>query len=192
MKKLPFLLATLSVIGVAGLSGSSAHALDGAATCAIGFTGPDSKNICTSETKYNCMLKDDNTIVFLNDNQQVAVSGDAKVISNTDGGSSTTGSSTNTSGVTYTGTVTNDNKVCTAVVTMPATVTPAEVQPVTPVAAPAASQPAPGRGAVAAPAALPNTAANSPLVTTLALTGGAGILLLLTRMAVLAYGNRGA
>ena len=189
MKKLPFLLATLSIVGVAGLSGSSAHALTGTATCAVGFTGPDSKNICTSETKYSCNLKEDNTIVFLNNNEQVAVSGHATTSSNTSGGSSTTGSATNENGVTYTGTVTNGD-VCTAAVTMPATVTPAETQPVTPVVAPAASQPAAGKGAVGGPAALPNTAAESPILTTLAVTGGAGMLLLLARLAVLAYGQR--
>lgn len=194
MKKLSFLLATLSVVGVAGLSGGSAQALTGAATCAIGFTGPDSHNICTSETTYQCQLKDKNTIVFLNNNEQVAVSGNATTSDNTSGGSAITGTSTNSNNVTYTGTVTNGD-VCTAVVTTPATVTPAETQPVTPVPAPAVSQPAavaaPGKGAVASPAVLPNTSGSSPLVTTLAITGSAGALLFVTRLAVLAYGRRG-
>lgn len=194
MKKLSFLLATLSIVGVAGLSGGSAQALTGSATCAIGFTGPDSHNICTSETKYECQLKNENTIVFLNNNEQVAVSGDATTSKNTTGGSTTTGSATNDNNITYTGTVTNGD-VCTAVVTTPATVTPAETQPVTPVPAPAISQPAavatPGKGAVVAPAVLPNTSGTSPLLTTLALTGSAGALLFVARLAVLAYGRRG-
>jgi hypothetical protein len=198
MKKLSFLLATLSIVGVAGLSGGSAHALTGTATCAVGFTGPDSKNICTSETTYKCNLTNDNKIIFLNNNEQVAISGDATTSKNTTGGSTTTGSATNSNNVTYTGQVTNGD-VCTAVVTTPATVTPAETQPVTPVAAPTATQPAAaGKGAgmgaagAIAPAALPNTSADSPLVTTLAITGSAGALLLIARLAVLAYGRQGA
>lgn len=196
MKKLSFLLATLSIVGVAGLSGGSAHALTGAATCAIGFTGPDSRNICTSETTYKCNLTNENKIIFLNDNKQVAISGDATTSGNTAGGSSKTGSATNDNNVTYTGTVTNDN-ICTAVVTTPATVTPAETQPVTPVATPTVPQPAAGKGGAGgagavAPAALPNTATDSPLVTTLAITGSAGALLLITRLAVLAYGRYSA
>lgn len=179
MKKLSFLVATLSILFASALGGGVALA---DSTCDIGFTGPDSNNICTSTTTFTCEVDNENTIVFKNDNDQVVASGEATNSSSTSGGSSTTGSATNENGTTFTGTVTNDN-VCVAVVTKPAVVTPAAVtppaiQPVTPSGA--------GRGA-AVPAVLPETANESPLVSALILAGIVGASVATARLAVRAY-----
>ncbi|MDN5275402.1 MAG: hypothetical protein JWN33_51 [Candidatus Saccharibacteria bacterium] len=92
-------------------------------TCQIGYTGPDSNNKCVAETTYTCSIKNTNTVTIDNDNTQVAVSGNTESSGSTGGGLAQTGSATNTNGVTYNVTVTN-NDVCKAVATVPATETP--------------------------------------------------------------------
>ena len=190
MKKLPFLLATLSV-AVIGLAGAgTAHA---EATCDIGFTGPDSKNICTSETKFTCEIENNNTIVFKNENGQTAATGNAVVSENGEGGNATSGSATNENGTTFNGTVTNDN-ICVAVVTKPANVTPeTPVAPVTPgrgqVEAAPVAQVTPGRGQAVVPAMLPDTSAVSPVVVTLVIASVAATVLAGTRLAIATYGR---
>lgn len=189
MKKLSFLLATLGVTVLAGTASSGgAWAETGTATCPINFTGPDSKNICTSETHYTCTINNDNQIMFFNENKQQVGTGDATTTGNTSGGGATTGTATNSNGTTFTGTVTNGTD-CVAVATVPATVVPAAEQPVTPVAAPTVT---PGKGAtVMQPAALPNTAASSPLVAGMSIVGIASAVIILARVAVVAYGRFG-
>lgn len=195
MKKLSFLLATLGIALLTGIaSGGAAHAESGTATCPINFTGPDSKNICTSETHFTCAVNNENQIIFRNDNNQIVGTGNATITDNTSGGSSATGSATNSNGVTFNGTVTNENN-CVAVATVPATVVPAAAQPVAPVAAPTpAVTTTPGRGAIQAtqPQVLPNTAADSPLTAGALVIGLAGTVLLVARLAVVAYGRFGA
>ncbi len=196
MKKLSFLLATLGVTLLAGFgSGGAVHAETGTATCPINFTGPDSKNICTSETHYKCTVNNDNKVVFSNENDQVVGTGDAVVADNTSGGGAMTGTATNQNGTTFNATITNGTD-CVATATVPATVVPASEQPVTPVTAPAGKgQVAPaGMGAVAVqqPQALPNTAAASPFTALGAIIGSASAVLLLARLAVTAHGRFGA
>lgn len=188
MKKLSFLLATLGVTLIAGLGSSgAAHAETGTATCPINFTGPDSKNICTSETHYTCTVNNDNQIVFYNENKQSVGTGQAVSSDNTGAGGAMTGSATNSNGTTYNATITNGTD-CVAIATVPATVVPEAAQPVTPVAAPTVT---PGKGAAggAAAIALPNTAAPSPLVTGAIVLSTAGLVLVLARLAVVAYGK---
>lgn len=194
MKKLSFLLATLGVTLLAGFGSSgSAHAETGTATCPINFTGPDSKNICTSEIKYKCTVDNDNNLVVRDENNQIAGTGTATVDSNSEGGGATSGTATNSNGTTFNATITNGTD-CTAVATVPATVVPEASQPVTPVVAPGkgAVAPAAGMGAAVQPQALPNTAAESPLTAGAIIVGFAGVILTVARLAVRAYGRFGA
>jgi hypothetical protein len=145
------LAAVLAPIAMAPLASA-------AGTCANGYTGPDSNNLCTSTTTYKCTVENENTVKIDNDNTQVTVSGGATSGGNTSGGGAQTGSATNANGVTFNVTVTNgEGATCTATATVPATPTP-EV-PVTPT---------PGRGAVAVaapsvvkPKVLANTSGDS-------------------------------
>lgn len=124
MNKLQQTLVALFAIG-----GSLAMSpgVGAAATCQNGFTGPDSNNLCTSTTTYQCTQTNGNTVTIANDGTQVAVSGNASTGGNGSGGGAQSGSATNTNGVTYNVAVTNQG-VCTATATVPASV------PVTPVA----------------------------------------------------------
>ena len=186
MKKLSFLLATFS-LAVATLTGG-ATAFAGS-TCDIGFTGPDSKNICTATTTYTCKVTNNNKIDFYNENEQVAASGDATVSGNTSGGTAMTGTATNSNGTTFNATVTNGD-VCTAVVTKPANVTPETPAPGAGAVVPQNVQPqatttvTPGRGAVT-PTVLPNTNATSPVLTTVLIATIAAGLLGVTRFVLL-------
>jgi hypothetical protein len=153
MKKVKQTIVTLAAI-LAPIA--AAPLVSAAGTCANGYTGPDSHNLCTSTTTYECTAKNENTFTIVNDNTQVSVSGDATSGDNTGSGGALTGSATNSNGVTFN--VTVKNAVCSATATVPATETP-----VTP-----ASQPTPGRGAIAvaapnptAPKSLANTSGDS-------------------------------
>lgn len=177
MKKLSSLLATLGILLAPLAIGGTAAA---ESTCPIGYTGPNSQNLCESTTTYTCTVNNDNKIVFKNNNTQVAITGDAI--------NGTSGSATNSNGVTFTGTITNNN-VCVATATVPA-ITPVPVTPV-PVT-PAQATPAPTvtpERAVAQPAVLPNTASSSPLVYVAALVGLLGIVAVVSRLAVMLYGH---
>lgn len=119
-----------------------------ASTCEIGYTGPDSQNMCTSVETYRCSVTNENSVTITNTNNQTVASGSVAVSGNGSGGSSTSGSVTNTSGTTFRVTITNsapnsnEPGVCTASVVVPATVTPEVVTPekqVTPEALPVTS-----------------------------------------------------
>lgn len=133
-----------------------------ASTCAVGYTGPDSNNLCTSTTTYACTVNNDTEIDVTGQNIQIAVSGDAS------GGTASTGSTTNANGTTFTATVTNGT--CVAVATVPATTT-TPVVPQTPTPAVVAPQ-------KASVATLPNTDGQSPLVSAgiIAASLGAGAI----------------
>ena len=196
MKKLSFLLATLGFTLLAGtVSSGVTHAESGTATCPINFTGPDSKNICTSETHYTCKVNNDNQVMFYNENNQNVGTGDAVSAGNTSAGGAMTGTATNSNGTTFTATITNGND-CVATATVPATVVPASSQPVAPVAAPTggagATTPAAGGMGATVPQVLPNTAASSPLTAGAVVLGTAGLIVVLARLAVVAYGRLGA
>ncbi len=180
MKKLKQTVVTLAAV-LAPLA--MAPLASAVGTCANGYTGPDSNNLCTSTTTYECTAVNNNTVTIVNDNTQVAVSGGATSGGNTSSGSAQTGSATNSNGVTFN--VTVKNETCTATATVPATPTP--IVPVTP---------NPGKGAVAvvapsttAPKALANTSGD-PLSSyvvgaIIALAGTLG----LSRVALSVYGR---
>lgn len=124
-------------------------------TCRVGFTGPDSSNLCTSTKTYACMVTNNNTVEVTNENVQIAVSGSAGSSGNTSGGGATSGSATNSNGVTFNATVDNAG-VCSVMATVPATMPPA------PAPKPAAPQPS-GKGATTQPVAAPEKAAPTVL-----------------------------
>lgn len=142
MKRLIQTLVTLAVV----LAPFAAAPIASAATCENGYTGPDSNNICTTTVVYKCTVINETTASIVNDNTQVALSGNASSGDNTSGGGAQTGTATNTNGVTFNVTVTNstpEEKLCSVQASMPATPTP--VTPATSVPVAAA-----GRGAIAA------------------------------------------
>lgn len=108
------------------------------ATCEIGFTGPDSNNLCTSLETYQCTVTNTNIVEITNSNNQVVASGTVAVGGNTTGGTGTSGSVSNNNGTTFTVSITNanpeseENGICTATVTVPPTETPETVQPTQP------------------------------------------------------------
>lgn len=101
------------------------------ATCGVGFTGPDSNNMCTSTTTYQCAVNNTNSVTITNDTNQVVASGTVTTSGNTTGGSTTSGSVTNSSGTTFSVTINNalvDGEplaTCAATVVTPATEPPA-------------------------------------------------------------------
>lgn len=99
------------------------------AVCEIGFTGPNSENLCVSETTFECSVDNENDIVLINDNEQTTISGDALVEENTEGGTVATGSATNNNNVTFNVTITNDDEeqqICSVIATAPPTIIPEE------------------------------------------------------------------
>lgn len=151
-----------------------------AVTCDVGFTGPDSNNMCTSVETYQCTVTNTNTVEITNTNNQVVASGSVTVSGNGSGGSSTSGSVTNTNGTTFSITITNTNPegeepgVCTATVRVPATETPETVQPTQPTT-------------TSTVRALPVTSGD-PTLTILAIAAAVAVILAgLTVAAVIAY-----
>jgi LPXTG-motif cell wall-anchored protein len=178
MNKL-LLAVSVCILGL-GAASPSVSALD----CSISDTGPDSTNECTSIENFRCTVNNDNQVVVYNDNNQVVDTGDAVTVTNTSGGSSTSGDATNTNETVVEGTIKNNSCVIAAapVVTPPTTVMPSggQGEVVTPVPAPA------GRGAVTA---LPNTGTESAIGIIAGLVTLLGATVAGSRLAVSAYGN---
>jgi hypothetical protein len=184
-------IVTTAVIAVAPFATSDSALA--AATCKVGFTGPDSNNLCVSEQTYKCEVTNDNKVTVKNENDQVAITGEASADSNTESGNVSTGSATNENGTTFNFTVENsgDAKVCTVVATVPATVTP-PAAPVKPSGGRGSAAPAEVKETVVAPqqttpAVLPNTSADSTMAI---IPGSIGLLatgLLASRLGVIAY-----
>jgi hypothetical protein len=150
MKKLSKILAIVAIL-LAPFAASTG--VGAASTCQIGYTGPDSNNLCTSVTTYECTVNNNTNIATVTNNGQDAISGGVLVSNNTQSGTGSTGSATNTNGVTFNVTVTNttgenQNQVCAVVATVPATPV---VTPTTPVVT----------TTKAAPKVLPNTSSNT-------------------------------
>ncbi len=184
MKKLSLFGAVLAVVLVPLAFGNTSYAAD--STCPVGFTGPDSVNICTSKTEFTCKVTNNNEVTVDNTNQQIAVSGSAGSNDNGNGGSAMTGSATNANGTTFAATVTNGT-ACTVVATT-APITPVVTPPVGQPVAPQGSGAAAGAGAVK-PTALANTATLSPAMIIAGLIGVLGASVLGARLAVTAYGH---
>lgn len=130
-----------------------------ASTCGIGYTGPDSQNMCTSEVKYECSVKNNNDVTIVNTTTQESISGHVTNSGNQNGGNSTSGTVTNSNGATFNVTIMNGSDVCVAKAVVPATETPEA--PTTPVK--------PTQNAT--PKALPVTSGNSQAPAVLALAG---------------------
>lgn len=155
------------------MSGSASAA----PTCQVGFTGPNSQNMCVSVQTYACSVTNNNVITVANDNTQVAVSGVALSNENTNADGATTGTVTNTNGTVLSVTITNsaqgsqDPQTCTAAVTVPATETPETVTP----------------ASTAAPEALPVTSGDKTLTIVALGAGVLGLVALLSASAVVLY-----
>jgi len=143
------------------LVGASASAQQ--ATCAVGYTGPDSNNLCTMT--YNCSVTETNTntVTITDKTGQQAASGSVTVSGNGTAGNSTSGTVTNSNGTVFNVTITNSSPenetpaLCTATVT--ATATP----PPTTTPTPQSSGGGEVLGATSAsvkPATLPDTSAD--------------------------------
>ncbi len=156
MKKLSQVLAVGTVILAPLLASGSAFAVG---TCPTGYTGPDSNNQCVSVTTYDCLIVNNNTVSIINENFQVAVTGDAI------NGSS--GSATNSNGVTFNATI--KNETCSVV----ATVAPIEPTPV--VATPAETVQPVQAPAKAVATVLPNTSSDPVIGLLSGLIGALGV-----------------
>jgi hypothetical protein len=141
-------------------------------TCQTDFTGPDSNNICTSTTRFECTANNQNTIAIVTDNTQNAVSGTVDLVGNASGGSAGSGTANNDNNLTFNVTVTNttvgdaQHQVCAVVATVPAT------PEVTPTPTPVVTT------TKAAPKVLPNTNsdATAGFIVTLAALLGIGAI----------------
>lgn len=171
MKRLMKLMV-VAAIAISPLLVGTASVSAQQATCDVGFTGPDSNNMCTSTTSYTCEVTNTNTVTIVNESTQEATSGTVTVTGNTGGGNGTSGTVTNDNGTTFTVVITNANPqedepgICTASVVIPANV------PEEPVVPPN------GQGEVEV---LPETSGDTTLQTTALV---AGILLLLATLSV--------
>lgn len=147
MKKL---LLTVAVFALAlGFNVPSASAAD----CTISNTGPGSVNECEVIENYKCTVDNDNNVKVYNSNGQQVQTGSAITVTNTSGGSSTSGNASNTNGTVVEGTIKNNSCVIAAA---PVVTPPTEEKP--PVGGMGAVTPVPAP-AKAVPAALPNTSA---------------------------------
>lgn len=170
MKRLSLTLAMAAIVLAPFATSGTAFA---ETSCQIGFTGPGSTNMCTSVETYTCEVNNTNNVTVLDANEQDALSGTSLVVSNTSGGSSSTGSATNSNSVTFNVTVTNGNGdgdgggVCTVVAT---------TQPI----------PAGGSGSIVIdqPTVLPNTSGDLMSVYLPTLVGVFGASALISYLAV--------
>lgn len=169
MKKVMQTIAVIAMLLSPLALGGNALA---ASTCQVGYTGPNSDNLCVATTTYQCNVVDNTIVDIVGQNTQISLSG------NSNGGSASTGTATNTNGVTFTATV--RNQACTVVATVPAT-------PVTPAAQPVAPTPAVTAPQKVTAAALPNTDSGSPLVAAAIATSALGAGAVLVRLATSAY-----
>lgn len=180
MKRLSQLLATLGVAFLVPLAvGGAASAV---ATCDVGFTGPNSQNMCTSVQTYQCTVTNTNTVTITNSTNQTVYSGAVVNSGNTIGGGSTSGTATNSSGTTFSVNINNGaldtQGTCTATVVVPATDTPTTVTPTTTSTTPS------GGGAIQS---LPVTSQQSPLDTIAIIAGATVVAATLTAGGALAY-----
>ena len=136
MKKLQQTL----VVGALLVSPLIASPVAKAATCQVGFTGPDSNNLCVSVATYTCAIDNTNNITVSNDNPQTVASGTASTSGNSGAGGAQSGSVTNDNGVSFDFTIENgegDGDICRITsATIPATPDPTPEVDKEPVPAP--------------------------------------------------------
>lgn len=202
MKKLLLGLA----IAVLGLSGTSAS-VGATDSCSISDTGPDSTNTCVIKEDFECEVENDNKFTVINKNNQEAISGDATVKDNTDGGSATSGSATNSNGTVIEVSIDNSGACVVTAVRPPAPVVPGGGAGDDdddngngngngrPVGGMGAARPVGGLGAVAAPqqrvapTVLPDTNAESTIGIITGLVALLGAVIAGSRFAVGTYSN---
>lgn len=178
MKKLLKLMA-VAVLALAPLMVGAPVAAQ-RATCEVGFTGPNSENMCTSLTQYTCEVNSENNVTITSSNEQDGASGDVTVSGNTTGGNGVSGTVTNENGTTFNVTITNpapnseEPGTCVATVTVPATNPPTPVEPTN----------GGGGGAVEE---LPVTSGDTTLSTTALVAGIAALLAALSVGGTLLY-----
>lgn len=135
MKRIYQIVAVVVALLIPAAVGTPASA---AVVCDVGYTGPDSQNLCTSTETYQCTVTNTNTVSITNANNQTVASGTVTVSGNGTGGNSASGSVTNTNGTTFSVTITNSDplgqapSVCTATVVVPGTQVPEPTTPTTP------------------------------------------------------------
>jgi len=160
MKKLMKLMVVAAIALSPFMIGVPASAQQAGFTCEVGFTGPDSQNMCTSTTSYSCEVTNTNTVTITNQTTQEATSGTVTVSGNTTGGSGSSGTVTNDSGTTFSVVITNPSPqseepgVCTAALVVPASEPPVTVVPTS------------GGGGEGAVEVLPETSGDTTLQTT--------------------------
>lgn len=152
-----------------------------ASTCDVGFTGPDSKNLCTSIETYKCSVTNQNDITIKDTNNQTVASGKVTVSGNGSGGGAISGTAGNSNSATFLVTVKNSTEtggpsVCSVAVTVPAKETPATVAPTKP-----------ATNSTAAPRALPVTGDDSTLTITAIVAGMMALIAGLSVGGVLVY-----
>jgi hypothetical protein len=140
-------------------------------SCTVSNTGGGSVNTCEIVENFKCTVDNDNNVKVYNSNGQEVQTGSAITVTNTSGGSSTSGNANNTNGTTVEGTIKNNSCVIAAApVVTPPTETPVEggKGAITPVAAPVTP----------APTVLPNTSADSTvgIIAGLIVTLGAAVI----------------
>ena len=124
MKKLiNRVVAVVAIIVAPLLIGASASAQQ--ATCEIGYTGPDSQNMCTISYTCSVDVENSNNVVIKDQTGQTAASGTVTNSGNTGTGGATSGTVSNDSGTVFNVTITNTTpdapKTCTATTSVPAT-----------------------------------------------------------------------
>lgn len=132
MKRLMKLMVIVAIAISPFLTGASASALQG--TCEIGYTGPNSENMCTMTYKCSVTESNTNTVRITTDDDQEVASGSVQNSGNTGGGSGTSGTVTNTSGTVINVTIKNPSteaEACVATSTVPATNPPETPKPTT-------------------------------------------------------------
>jgi hypothetical protein len=130
MKKLlkVLVVAVFALVPLIVSSSASAQAM-----CEIGYTGPDSNNMCTSVTKYTCSLTNTNDVKIVNLSNQEVTSGTVINSGNSQTGGSTSGSVSNENGTTFSVVITNPGTLgtCEAKAVVPATEPATPVTPTT-------------------------------------------------------------
>lgn len=153
-------------------------------TCEIGYTGPNSENMCTISYKCSVDVENSNSVKITDSTGQEAASGNVSNSGNNSGGNSTSGTVTNTNGTVFNVTIINASEeapeTCTASRTVPATVTPT---PTTPTPS--------GQGQVqGAAVVLPATTADNEVQLTALIASAVFLTIALAVSAVLWYRQR--
>ena len=154
MKRI-YQLAVVAAVLLAPLAASTPASA--AFKCEVGFTGPNSENLCISEETFECTVTNTNNVTITNSNNQTAASGTVTVENGT-GGGALSGTASNNNNATFNVSIDNSNETqpCVVTASVPATETPETPE-----------EPEPGKGETvqptqtATPTALPVTSGDT-------------------------------